>query len=198
MRTKFVVASIIVLALIFWLQLFFSAVLWSLVLVIPLIAVGLYDMFQHVHSVLRHFPLIGRGRWLMEFIRPYVRQYLIESDTDGTPINRMFRSIVYQRAKGDRETVPFGTRVDTYRSGYEWVNHSSSPNAVIERDPRIRFGGSDCQKPYGATTLYFCAMCFCPLSIFVISALNKGGHTGGSCHNRARTGNYTYCVSRRG
>ena len=190
MRTKFVVTSIIVLALIYWLQLFFSAALWSLVLVSPLIAVGLYDMFQHEHSVLRNFPLIGRGRWLMEFIRPYVRQYLIESDTDGTPINRMFRSIVYQRAKGDRETVPFGTRVDTYRSGYEWIGHSLSAIDVadINSDLRVHVGGSACRQPYQASIFNISAMSFGALSQNAILALNAGAKRGGFYHNTGEGG----------
>ena len=80
----------------------------------------------------RNYPLFGRGRWVMEFIRPFIRQYLIEGDTDGMPLNRMFQSLVYQRAKGEQKTVPFGTRVDNYCSGYEWICHSLSAVDVTE------------------------------------------------------------------
>ena len=90
----------------------------------PLVALGAADMLQTEHSLRRNFPLIGRGRWLMEAVRPFVRQYFIESETDGAPVPRQFRSVVYQRAKGASDTVPFGTKMDAYRDGYEWVAHS--------------------------------------------------------------------------
>ena len=111
-----------------WLALYliWEPALWLLLLLLPMLIVGVYDLFQVKHSIRRNFPLFGRGRWIMEDIRPFIRQYFIESDTDGAPINRMFRSIIYQRAKGELETVPFGTRVDTYRTGYEWIGHSLS------------------------------------------------------------------------
>jgi len=94
---------------------------WLLLLALPFVILWLYNYQQKKHSILRNFPLMGYGRWLMESIRPYVRQYFIESDTDGTPINRMFRSIVYQRAKNVQDTVAFGTKVDVYRTGDEWM-----------------------------------------------------------------------------
>ncbi|MEQ8514801.1 MAG: FMN-binding glutamate synthase family protein, partial [Chromatocurvus sp.] len=98
---------------------------WALfLLTLGTLGLGIHDMQQREHSLRRNFPLIARARWTLEHLRPFIRQYLLESDTDGAPVNRMFRSIVYQRAKGDLASVPFGTRVDTGRNGYEWIGHS--------------------------------------------------------------------------
>ncbi len=166
-------------------------VLWSLLLIGPLLLLGVHDMLQREHSVRRNYPLVGRGRWVMEGLRPYVRQYLLESDTDGAPINRMFRAVVYQRAKLALDTVPFGTRVDTYRPGYEWIGHSISaiPVTEVEEDAlRVRIGGPDCTQPYSASVLNISAMSFGSLSANALRALNRGAARGGFCHNTGEGG----------
>ena len=190
MHTKFVITALITLALIAGFQIFWPALLWLLLLVIPLILLGLYDMFQTSHTIWRNFPLFGRGRWIMESIRPYIRQYLIESDTDGAPINRMFRNIIYQRAKNARETVPFGTRINTYRTGYEWIGHSLSAIDVneVDHDLRISVGGPDCKQPYLASIFNISAMSFGALSCNAILALNSGAKRGGFYHNTGEGG----------
>jgi glutamate synthase domain-containing protein 2 len=163
---------------------------WALLVLIPLILLGLYDMFQPHHSLRRNYPLFGRGRWFMEWLRPFIRQYLIESDTDGAPISRMFRNIVYQRAKGALESVPFGTQIDTYRDGYEWIGHSISAIDVteVEHDLRVSVGGPDCRQPYRASIFNISAMSFGALSRNAILALNGGAKAGGFYHNTGEGG----------
>ena len=164
-------------------------VLWSLTVVVPLVLLGIYDRLQTQHAIQRNFPLFGRGRWLMEALRPYVRQYFVESDTDGAPINRMFRNVVYQRAKNADETVPFGTRVDTYRTGYEWIGHSlSAINVADVEDLRVQVGGPDCRQPYSASIFNISAMSFGALSRNAILALNQGAKIGGFAHNTGEGG----------
>ncbi|HIG44432.1 MAG: FMN-binding glutamate synthase family protein [bacterium] len=174
---------------------YLSPLVWVLVIFGGLGALSLYDRFQKKHSLLRNFPLIGRGRWVMEEIRPFIRQYFIESDTDGTPINKMFRSVVYQRAKGDLETIPFGTKVDTYRTGYEWFGHSLSAidfNQVEDKDMRVTVGGPKCLKPYSASILNISAMSFGALSSNAILALNGGAKIGNFAHNTGEGGLSSY------
>ncbi len=190
MRAAFVFYSFLTLIVIFLGQLFWQPLNWLLLIVVPLILVGVYDMLQNQHSIRKNFPLFGRGRWLMEDIRPFIRQYFVESDTDGTPINRMFRSIVYQRAKNAMETVPFGTRVDTYRTGYEWIGHSLSAVSVddIESDLRVTVGGPDCKQPYSASIFNISAMSFGALSKNAILALSKGAKEDHFYHNTGEGG----------
>ncbi|MEH6358165.1 MAG: FMN-binding glutamate synthase family protein [Pseudomonadales bacterium] len=142
-------------------------------------------MNQTKHAIWRTFPLTGRGRWIMEFLRPFLRQYFFESEIDGAPINRMFRSVIYQRAKGDLDTTPYGTKVDTLRVGYEWIGHSMAARHIQkeEADPRIKIGGPHCSKPYQASILNISAMSFGALSNNAIRALNKGAKKGGFSHN---------------
>lgn len=164
--------------------------IWLLVLVVPLGALGFYDMIQTKHSLRRNFPLYGRGRWYAEKLRPFIRQYFIESDTDGAPISRIFRNVVYQRSKKEIESVPFGTRLDTYRSGYEWFGHSLAAMDTTEINPdlRVKVGGPDCKQPYSASILNISAMSFGSLSSNAILALNKGAKLGGFAHNTGEGG----------
>lgn len=161
--------------------------IWELLwlLLVPVLALALYDALQTRHAIWRNYPVIGRGRWIMESVRPYIRQYFLESDTDGAPISRMFRSLVYQRAKGELETIPFGTRVDTYRPGYEWIGHSLAALRVedILPDLRVKIGGPDCRQPYSASIFNISAMSFGALSQNAILALNHGAQKGRFYHN---------------
>ena len=164
------------------------AILWALVILGPLMALGLYDALQSDHTILRNFPLIGRIRYLFEAIRPEIQQYFIESNVDAFPIEREFRSIVYARAKNQLETVPFGTQRDVYRIGYEWAPHSIAPVEPLAEPPRITIGGPDCALPYAASLLNISAMSFGSLSKQAVLALNGGAKQGGFAHNTGEGG----------
>ena len=154
-----------------------------LAVVIPVIVLGIQDMLQKKHTVRRLYPFFGRFRYLLESVRPEIQQYFVESDTSGTPIPREFRSLVYQRSKGDRDTRPFGTIFDLDRPGYEWINHSMVPTHIEDQDPRVKFGGDRCSQPYMASPLNISAMSYGALSSSAIRALNKGAKIGGFSHN---------------
>ena len=165
-----------------------SPAIYLLWIVIPIIAVGFYDILQKKHTVLRLYPVVGHIRYLLEAFRPEIQQYFIETDINGTPISREFRSLVYQRAKGVRDTRPFGTVFDVYRDGYEWINHSLAPTDAHDIDSKVLFGGSDCSQPYLASPLNISAMSFGALSKTAIQALNKGAQLGGFAHNSGEGG----------
>lgn len=185
MRNQFIAATIVVLIAIAGIAYYWPPILWSLVIVGPLILLGLYDMAQRPHTLRRNFPLLGIGRYLMEDLRPKIYQYFIESEMDGTPVNRMYRSIVYQRAKKALDTNPFGTKLDVYDQGYEWANHSLHPldHHDLDPHPRVLVGGPDCTQPYNASILNISAMSFGALSKNAVLALNGGAREGGFAHN---------------
>jgi glutamate synthase domain-containing protein 2 len=118
-------------------------------------------------------------------------QYFVETDTEGKPINRILRSLVYRRAKGANDTEPFGTQMDLYQIGYEWMEHSmyarSNPKE-IHKIPRIKVGGKDCLQPYSSSLLNISAMSFGSLSKNAVLALNKGAKMGGFAHNTGEGG----------
>ncbi len=189
-RNIFILTSIIVLTLIILISVFINPVWWLLFIVIPLIILGIYDILQTKHSILRNFPVIGHGRFLLESIRPEIMQYFVETDIEGRPFNRIFRSMIYQRAKGDIDTTPFGTQMQVYKSGYEWMEHSMyAKNASeLNHNPRVTFGGTDCKQPYSASILNISAMSFGSLSKNAVMALNKGAKLGGFAHNTGEGG----------
>ena len=173
---------------------------WFFVVIIPLILLGFYDMIQGKHAIMRNFPILGRGRYIMEELRPKLYQYFIESDTNGAPISRIYRSVVYQRAKRELDTSPFGTQLDVYQEGYEWMNHSIGALDAhrLEQDPRVVIGGKDCRQPYSASILNISAMSFGSLSPNAIRALNGGAHIGRFAHNTGEGGISAYHLEHKG
>ena len=162
---------------------------WYLLLFIaPLLALGIRDATQTKHTVLRNFPIIGHFRYLIEHFRPEIQQYLIESNLDAYPVEREYRALIYQRAKGDLETKPFGTQRDVYKPGYEWAAHVTNPAPLLEEEPRITIGGKDCKQPYSSSLLNISAMSFGSLSPNAVEALNKGAAEGGFAHNTGEGG----------
>jgi glutamate synthase domain-containing protein 2 len=156
--------------------------------VFPVIALGISDVLQTRHAIKRNFPVIGHLRFLLESIRPEINQYFVESDIDGTPFNRIKRSNIYQRAKRELNTHPFGTKKNVYAVGYEWINHSLSPQSPSHESSRILVGGPDCTQPYMASRFNISAMSYGALSKNAILALNKGAHAGGFAHNTGEGG----------
>jgi glutamate synthase domain-containing protein 2 len=162
--------------------------LWGFALVGPVIAVGVRDMTQRRQAIRRNFPLLGNFRYLFEMIRPEINQYFVESDTDGSPFSRVLRSIVYQRGKQQTDTVAFGTRVNVYAPGYEWVNHSLAPRHVDPASLRVTIGGKLCARPYSASIFNVAAMSYGSLSRNAILALNGGAKLGGFAHDTGEGG----------
>ena len=188
MHRVFLALCAAVLALVAASALVWPPALWSLVIIVPLILRGVADMLQTRQAVRRNFPLIGHFRYLLEQIRPEINQYFIESNHDGRPFSRNDRSVVYQRAKGELDTLPFGTQRDVYAMGYEWINHSLAP---VHPDParnRVLVGGPACTQPYSASILNVSAMSYGSLSKNAILALNAGAKAGGFAHNTGEGG----------
>ena len=161
------------------------------ILILPcaiLCAIGIWDLAQSRHSIRRNYPILAHVRFGLEKIRPEIRQYFLESETDGTPFNRSKRAVAYQRAKGALDKRPFGTQQDIYRDNFEWINHSIAPQHVEGRDFRVTVGGAECRAPYALSLFNVSAMSFGALSGNAILALNKGAKLGGFAHDTGEGG----------
>jgi glutamate synthase domain-containing protein 2 len=158
--------------------------LWALVF-LGLSALGIRDLRQDKHAVLRNYPVIGHARFLLEYVRPEIRQYFLEGDNEAAPFSRAQRSLVYARAKGDSDKRPFGTQLDVGGDGYEWINHSVAPTKLPSHDFRITVGmaANGCSQPYNASVFNISAMSFGALSANAILALNQGAKKGGFAHD---------------
>jgi glutamate synthase domain-containing protein 2 len=155
---------------------------WFLVFA-ALSALGAWDLRQTRSSVLRNYPVIGHLRFMLEYVRPEIRQYFIESDTEAQPFSRSQRSLVYARAKGETDKRPFGSQLDMKDNGHEWINHSIAPSVLATHDFRVRIGGPDCTQPYEASVFNISAMSFGALSANAIQALNAGAARGRFAHD---------------
>jgi len=149
---------------------------------------GFYDLAQTRHAVLRNYPISAHLRFLLEEMRPEMRQYFFESETDGLPFSRNQRAVVYQRAKMALDKRPFGAQLDVYAQGYEWLRHSIAPKEVASEPFRITVGGPDCARPYSISVFNISAMSFGALSANAIRALNKGAALGGFAHDTGEGG----------
>jgi glutamate synthase domain-containing protein 2 len=155
---------------------------WALVVTVPLAILGIHDLVQTSHSLLRNYPIIGHLRFLIEDVGPELRQYIVEDDTEGAPFTRDQRSVMYQRAKDTVDKKPFGTELDVYRSGYTWMQHSMAPRDPVAepwRNLRVDIGGNDCKRPYSASVLNVSAMSFGSLGANAVLAIGRGARMGG-------------------
>jgi len=168
-----------------------SAFYLGLCVTVPLLLLGLYDLQQPHHSILRNYPLLGHLRFLLEGTGPELHQYFVESNTSGRPFDRDQRSLIYRRAKGIEAVKPFGTELDVYAPGYGFVSHSAKPHKGAEdpsRSFRVEVGGAACRQPYSASVLNISAMSFGALSANAIRALNTAARLGGFAHNTGEGG----------
>ena len=190
MRKTFILYSLLILLILITLSIYHHSFVWLLVPFFLLVGIGFYDMYQTQHTLRRNFPLFGRVRWILEALRPPIRQYFIESDIDGVPISRMLRGLVYRRSKKEVDTLPFGTKMDTYEPGYEWIGHSIKALDIkeLEEDLRVEIGSSQCRQPYSASILNISAMSFGALSQNAILSLGYGAKIGRFAHNTGEGG----------
>jgi glutamate synthase domain-containing protein 2 len=173
---------------------------WAFIFVGPFVLLGIYDLYQPKHSIVRNYPVFGRLRYFAEDLRPKVYQYFVESDTNGKPFSRLSRSLIYQRAKKETDTIPFGTQLDVYENGYEWLSHSIAAisHHELEPNPRVMIGGPDCKQPYAASIFNISAMSFGSLSENAIRALNGGAFMGNFAHNTGEGGISDYHLAEKG
>jgi len=187
MRAAYYWISVLLLAAIGTAYVFWHPIAWLLVLAVPYILIGLYDINSR-HNVLRNYPVIGHLRYMMEFISPEIRQYFVETNQSGRPFNREMRTLIYRRSKGDGDTLPFGTQQDITVQGYDFAYHSLAPRVPPEETARVTVGGPQCSRPYDASRLNVSGMSFGALSGNAILALNRGALLGGFAHNTGEGG----------
>lgn len=165
---------------------FWPPFLWTFLFTVPVFLVGVADSLQKSQGVRRNFPIIGNLRYFFELIRPELQQYFVESNQSGRPIPRETRSIVYQRAKGQMQAVPFGSQLDMEKPGHEWICHSINPVHVELDKLRVQFGEGP--RAYSASILNISAMSYGALSSAAVRALNLGAAKGGFFHNTGEGG----------
>jgi glutamate synthase domain-containing protein 2 len=155
---------------------------WASALLALLFVLGWIDWTQTHQSVRRNYPLTGRLRYALEYIRPEIRQYFIEDDEQKLPFSRSERAMVYARSKKQNDKRGFGSIKDMYSPHSEWVTHSMRPTQLDPASFRVMVGAHQCAQPYAMSLLNISGMSFGALSPNAIRALNKGAAMGHFAH----------------
>jgi glutamate synthase domain-containing protein 2 len=190
MRFVALAGSIVVCGLAILAALVAGGIAWIVVAAVAgcLVALGIHDLVQRRHSILRNYPILGHARFVLESIRPELQQYFIERNYDGRPFDRDTRTAIYERAKGVKDEQAYGTERDVGEPGYEWLLQSVASHDPPEETPRVRIGGRDCSRPYDMALLNVSAMSFGALSGAALTALNQGAAQGGFAHDTGEGG----------
>ena len=176
-------------------RLFFDAVAVLVVigLLLGLLALAVmyvYDLRQRQHAVRRNFPVIGRMRYGIEFLGPFLRQYLFETDRDLLPFSRADRAWVYRAAKNLDNTAPFGSTLDLSEPGT--TIFANAPFPVLEADalpPQALTIGPYSEHPYTPRSLFNASgMSYGAISKPAIQALAKGTARAGCWMNTGEGG----------
>lgn len=189
---RFLIASAISILIVGGIGWFWNPFWWLFVLVGLIVVIGIIDMMQTKNTIIRNFPFLGHFRYLFMSVSPEIRQYFVESNTDGKPFNKNQQDFVNKRSDNRLETHPFGTELDVYAEQYEWAAHSIYPKDLMSKPPRILVGGKQCTQPYHASILNISAMSYGSLSAAAVRALNKGAKMGGFFHDTGEGGLTSY------
>ena len=181
---------------------------WRTALAATAAGVGLLatrDLFQRKHALLRNFPVIGHGRYLLESIGPELRQYIITDNDAERPFSRDQRRWVYASSKRENNYFGFGTDNDLeYLEGYPIIKHRTFASTA---PPAGDASGLDAQIPASKviggprgrrhafrpkSVVNISAMSFGSLSAPAISALNQGAAAAGCLHNTGEGGLSSY------
>ncbi|MGE5505189.1 MAG: FMN-binding glutamate synthase family protein [Actinomycetota bacterium] len=149
------------------------------------------DISQTRHAIRRNYPVIGRFRYLFEYVGEFFRQYFFAQDREEMPFNRAQRAWVYRAAKNLDSTVAFGsTRTLRVPGELIFVN---APFPTLDEEavaPRlVQVGGSSCRVPYFQDSLInISAMSFGALSVPAVRSLSMGAAKAGCWLNTGEGG----------
>ncbi|MDX6302169.1 MAG: hypothetical protein QOF53_3383 [Nocardioidaceae bacterium] len=164
-------------------------------------SVAAYDLAQRKHALLRNFPLIGHGRYLLESVGPELRQYIVTGNDEERPFSRDQRRWIYASSKLENNYFGFGTDNDVeHTEGYPVIKHrtfseispathhhageeETLPSAKVLGGPRDR-----ARKFRPASIVNVSAMSFGSLSAPAVEALNRGAALAGCLHNTGEGG----------
>ena len=159
-------------------------------------ATAVHDLVQRKHAILRNFPVIGHGRFLVERVGPELRQYIVTGNDEERPFSRDQRRWVYASSKLENNYFGFGTDNDIEQvSGYPVIKHRTftGPGAAVMPHAQEEIV-LPCAKvlggPRGRTHAFrptsvvnISGMSFGSLSGKAVESLNKGAAMAGCLQN---------------
>ncbi|MEM7805822.1 MAG: FMN-binding glutamate synthase family protein [Pseudomonadota bacterium] len=162
---------------------FGAFVLWIVVLYV-------IDVTQTKHAIRRNFPVIGRLRYRFEHLGQFFRQYFYALDREEMPFNREQRSWVYRAAKGEDNTVAFGSTLQTDRVGTPMLVNSPYPVLDQDAEPIAAVTvGPQCREPFTTSSIFnVSAMSYGAISKPAVRALSMGAAEAGIWLNTGEGG----------
>jgi glutamate synthase domain-containing protein 2 len=163
--------------------------------------VAVHDLVQRRHALLRNFPVIGHGRYLVETIGPELRQYVVAGNDEERPFSRDDRRWIYASSKMENNHFGFGTDNDVEHTlGYPVIKHRtfasvappSGPHAAEHAWlPSAKVLGGARQRRHAFrpdSVVNISGMSFGSLSGPAIEALNRGAAMSGILQNTGEGG----------
>ncbi len=159
-------------------------------------AIASYDLVQRRHALLRNFPVVGHGRYLLESLGPELRQYITTGNDEERPFTRDQRRWVYASSKRVTDTFGFGTDNDIeFTDGYTIIKHRTfseiPPSAMPHADEHLAIpsakvlgaarGRAHAFRPRSIVNIS--GMSFGALSSAAVVALNRGAAATDCLHN---------------
>lgn len=168
----------------------------ALIIILVLLVIAIIDKLQKKHTLRSNFPLIGWGRYFVESFGPPLRQYIVASNREELPFNRVQRRYIYASAKKQNNLQGFGTDADFSANGHFFIKHSAFPfrgkSMYSERvlPARKIVGLSHGRKnPYQLPSIVnISGMSYGALSAKATEANNKGAALAGCYHNTGEGG----------
>jgi glutamate synthase domain-containing protein 2 len=158
--------------------------------VAALIVLFFIDIIQSKDAIRRNYPVIGRLRYIFTGLGDFFRQYFFAMDREEMPFNRAERNWVNRAARGEDNTVAFGSTKYLKEPGTAiFVN---CPFPTLESDA-VKTGsrriGPYCKYPYEATSLFnISGMSYGALSTPAVRALSRGAKMAGCWLNTGEGG----------
>lgn len=157
---------------------------------ISILVIYVIDKTQTRHAIRRNYPVIGRFRYVFENVGEFFRQYFFAMDREEMPFNRAERAWVYRAAKGEENTVPFGSTRDLRPAGtaifvncpYPLLDEETRPTSAVTVGPGSR-------HPYSTSRFFHVsAMSYGAISRPAVLALSQGAHKAGCWLNTGEGG----------
>ncbi len=148
---------------------------------LAIVVMFILDITQTRDAVRRNFPVLGRFRSLFTTLGEFFRQYFFAMDREEMPFNRAERDWIGRAAKGQDNTVAFGSsRLLTMPGTAIFVN---CPFPTLDADAinvQSLVVGPYCDNPYDAPSFFnISAMSYGALSTPAVKALSAGAKMAG-------------------
>ena len=139
------------------------------------------DRSQRADAIRRNYPVIGRFRHLFSLLGEFFRQYFFAMDREELPFNRAQREWVDRAAKGESNTVAFGSTRNLGVVGTPiFVNAAFPPldDQYASTDPMLI--GAGARAPFLAGSIFnLSGMSFGAISRPAVQALSRGSKAAG-------------------